>query len=82
MAEKKKYVVGNPRDLPEGVPMISWREYTWYEGDEFQAPDGLKFQRLIDQGYLLDPAKVVNDPEPIATEKAEVEEETEEEVDG
>jgi len=80
MAEKKKYVVGNPHDLPDGVPMISWQEYTWYAGDDFQAPDGLKIQRLIDQGYLIDPTKVVSEPEPITDE--EPTEDTEEEVNG
>ena len=76
MAEKKKYVVGNPHELPDGMPMISWQEFTWYAGDEFQAPDGLKIQRLIDKRYLVDPSKTVEETKPKA------EDESEEDVDG
>ena len=67
MADKKTYIVGNPYDLPKGTPMISWQEYTWFEGESFQAPDGLKIQRLIDQAYLLAPNTIpeesVDEPE-------------------
>ncbi len=47
------WTVANPRGIPAGIPVIRWADRAWYEGDAFEAPDGLDPARLIAQGYLV-----------------------------
>lgn len=52
------WVVANPRGIPAGVPLISWRagtedEQHWYEGDAFEAPVGLNPARLQAGGFIV-----------------------------
>ena len=53
---KAKYIVANPNGIPEGVRIISWGEHEWYEGDDFDPPKGLKLDRLLKDGYIVEQA--------------------------
>ena len=47
------YVVANPRGLPRGIPIISWQDKEWFEGDEFAVPSGLSnLKFLVAGGYI------------------------------
>lgn len=55
----KRYLVANPRNIPEGVPVISYApdNKDWNEGDEFVKPASMKddaVKRWVDGGYLVE----------------------------
>jgi hypothetical protein len=58
LANKKNYIVRNPRNLPVDIPILSFREAGhdedshWYEGDELVVPQGMQTQRLLLEGII------------------------------
>lgn len=38
MPVSKKYTVCNPRNIREGLPIISYQDRSWFEGDVFVKP--------------------------------------------
>jgi hypothetical protein len=39
--------------LPKGIPIISWQDKEWFEGDEFAVPSGLSnLKFLVAGGYI------------------------------
>tara|TARA_Y100000310_G_scaffold326348_1_gene391139 strand:+ start:2742 stop:2915 length:174 start_codon:yes stop_codon:yes gene_type:complete len=48
------YRVANPNNIPKGVPLIQWQDHTWYEGDTFVPPEGLKLDRLLRDGHIVE----------------------------
>ena len=49
-----RWVVANPNHIPKGVKLISWQGRDWFEGDEFVPPAGLKVERLVREGYIVE----------------------------
>lgn len=50
--EAKKYRVLNPKNIPAGIPLLSWRDFNWFEGDTFTCPEGMNIERVLAQGYV------------------------------
>ena len=48
----KTYRVLNPKNIPKGIPILSWREFNWYEGDIFSCPEGMSVERILAQGFV------------------------------
>lgn len=54
-----KYRVLNPNRIPAGIPVIGpWehggKTYQWYEGEELVPPDGMKLDRLLRDGFIVE----------------------------
>lgn len=47
-----RYRVMNPNQIPKGVPILSWRESNWYEGDMLDPPPGMSVERILREGYI------------------------------
>jgi hypothetical protein len=50
-----KYIVKNPRGVPEGIQIISHKDQEWYESDEFKKPNDMPKATVTDwikRGYL------------------------------
>ena len=54
ISKPKQYRVLNPQGLPEGIPVLSWRAFNWYEGDVIVPEQhvGLNLERRINEGYV------------------------------
>ena len=50
----KRYKVANPNGIPPGVPILSWRESNWYEGDILEPPPGMSIERVLREGYIVE----------------------------
>ena len=51
-----KYRVLNPHGFPAGVPIFTFREVNYLEGQVFASPEGLNPERLLRQGYIVEVA--------------------------
>ena len=49
-----KYKVLNPKSIPQGIPILSWKDFNWYEGDVFECPQGMKVERILAGGYVME----------------------------
>lgn len=51
----KKYVVGNPKGLRDGIPIIIRTDgKDYYEGDVYEPLPGADLSRLLTKGYLTE----------------------------
>jgi hypothetical protein len=49
----KTYVVRNPREIPDGVPVITMPDgKNYFEGDTFAKPRGMTLDRLLLLGIV------------------------------
>lgn len=49
----KRYRVLNPRNIPDGVPVIGYGQQSWAAGEVFEAPEGFDADgRLLREGYI------------------------------
>lgn len=48
----KNYKVLNPKAIPAGIPILSWLDFNWYEGDVLECPEGMDVKRVLAQGYV------------------------------
>ncbi len=55
-AKKTGYQVGNPNRLPAGVPIISFAQTHWREGDAFEKPKDMPdsaVEAWVAKGFLV-----------------------------
>lgn len=48
----KRYIVQNPRHIPEGRHILRWGQKYWYDGDDFEPPKGCDVARLLRDGLI------------------------------
>lgn len=48
----KQYRVLNSNGIPQGVPILSWRDFNWFAGDILEPPEGMSIERLLREGYI------------------------------
>ena len=48
----KRYRVLNPNGIPQGIPILSWQDFNWFEGDVLEPPPGMNIDRILREGYI------------------------------
>ena len=49
-----KYKVLNPNSIPKGVAIMHFKGKDYFEGDEFEPPAGMKLDRILREGFVVE----------------------------
>jgi len=50
--EITKYRVLNPRGIPDKVPILTFKDMKFYEGQTFAPPAGMNVTHLAERGFI------------------------------